>query len=268
LESIKGYANITNVEMYYEVAGEGEPLLLIHGVDSDSRMWEPQFYEFAKLYKTIRFDLRGFGNTKMPAGEFQLLDDIHDLLIELGIECVHILGYSYGGTVAPSFAIKYPKMVKSLILAGAGLVGHQWSKEVSDYFTRFQETYKNNNYDEMMSLLKWKSIYGPYRELNGQEEICDLLDKMFLHALSIEPRDGKPLPTGDTRNQLHEISVPTLILVGELDFNDYHSIADFYQKQITNSVKKMIPNVAHFMNLENPEVFNREVINFLQKEQI
>lgn len=268
MEIVKGFANLSNVQMYYEIAGEGEPLLLIHGIDSDSRMWEPQFKSFAKNFRTIRFDLRGFGKTPMPAGEFQLLDDIHDLLKDLGIESAHILGYSYGGTVAPSFAIKYPEMVRSLILESAGMVGHQWSELVSEYFKRFQETYSENNFNEMMRLLKWKSVYGPYRDETGKKEICDLLDQMFLHAMTEVEREGKPLPTGDTRNQLNEITVPTLILVGELDFEDYHQIADFYLKQLPNSEKKIIPNVAHFMNLEEPEVFNREVINFLQKELV
>lgn len=193
MNTFKGYANLSNVEMYYEIAGEGDPLLLIHGVDSDSRMWDPQFYELSKYFKTIRFDHRGFGNTTMPAGDFQLLDDIRDLLMELNVESAHILGYSFGGTVAPSFAIKYPKMVKSLILVNAGLVGHEWSSEVSDYFVRFQETYRENNYDEMMRLLKWKSVYGPYRNEEGLEDICNLLDTMFLHALAIKPRDEKTI---------------------------------------------------------------------------
>ncbi|MFD2443724.1 alpha/beta fold hydrolase [Bacillus sp. CGMCC 1.16607] len=263
MEVVKGYVKLSNVEMYYEMAGAGEPLLLIHGIDSDSRMWEPQFNEFSQHFQTIRIDLRGFGKTIMPAGEFQLLDDLYDLLNELKIEKAHILGYSYGGTVAPSFTIKYPEKVKSLILTSAGMVGHRWSDEVSVYFKRFQETYSENNYEEMMKLLKWKSVYGPYRKEEGLDEICQLLDQMFLHALAIVPRDGKPLPTGDTRELLHTINVPTLILVGELDFEDYHQMADFYHQQIQNSQIVVVPNVAHFMNLENPKLFNQTVINFL-----
>lgn len=265
---VKGFATLNNVEMYYEVEGEGESLLLIHGIDSDSRMWEPQFQTFSKYFKTIRFDLRGFGNTTMPVGEFQILDDIHDLLQVLGINSAHILGYSYGGTVAPSFAIKYPHMVKSLLLAGAGMVGHQWSELLNNYFKRFLETYKEKNFDGMMSLLKWKSVYGPYRDETGNEDICKLIDLMFLHALSIVPREGKPLPTGDTRGQLHTINVPTLILVGDLDFDDYHQIADYYHKEIPNSIKQFIPNAAHFMNIENPNTFNKAVIDFLNRLEI
>jgi 3-oxoadipate enol-lactonase len=134
LDTIKGYAQLTDVEMYYEIAGKGEHLLLIHGLDSDSRMWEEQFHTFSQFFRTIRFDCRGFGKTPMPAGEFQILDDIHNLMNEIGIESAHILGYSYGGTLAPTFALKYPGKVKSLILASPGMVGHQWSPVLQDYF--------------------------------------------------------------------------------------------------------------------------------------
>jgi 3-oxoadipate enol-lactonase len=265
---MKGYAKLPNVEMYYEKAGIGEPLLLIHGLDSDSRMWEQQFTSFSQFFTTIRFDYRGFGKTPMPAGEFQILDDIHDLMNEIGIERAHILGYSYGGTIAPSFALKYPEKVKSLILVSAGMVGYQWSPVLQDYFKRFQETYRENQYDEMLRLLQWKSIYGPYREEAGLEDVCNFVERMFLEALSIKPRDGKPLPAGDTRRLLPSISVPTLVLVGELDFPDYHHIADFYKKQIPNSYKKLLPGVAHFMNLENPEQFNQEILDFFQIKKI
>jgi pimeloyl-ACP methyl ester carboxylesterase len=268
MESTKGYVKLSNVEMYYETAGQGEPVLLVHGIDGDSRMWEPQFWALAKHFHVIRFDLRGFGNTVMPAGNFQLLDDMRDLLLELGHEFAHIMGYSYGGTVAPSFAIKYPNLVKSLILIGPGMVGHNWSPLVQDYFQKFQDTFKNNDKNEMMRLLKWKSVYGPHRKQEGLDQICKLLDKMFLHALAIEPRKGTPLPTGDTRGELHTIDVPALILSGELDFDDYHSIAEFYYNKIKNSELVTISGAAHFMNLEKPDVVNQHAIRFLMKQKV
>lgn len=264
MEIQKGFVTIDGVETYYETAGEGEPLLLIHGVDSDSRMWDKQFYDFASHFKTIRFDLRGFGKTPMPAGEFQILDDIKGLLQSLNIESAHIMGYSYGGTISPSFAIKYPDMVKSLILVSPGMIGHQWSNEVSTYFKVFQEAYKQGNQQEIMRLLKWKSVYGPHRDQSGLDEVCELLDKMFSHAMNEVVREGKPLSPGDTRSSLHKISVPTLIVVGEIDFDDYHNIAQYYEQEITNSRKIVIPNAAHFLNLEEPDLLNEYVIRFIQ----
>jgi 3-oxoadipate enol-lactonase len=268
MESTKGYVKLSNVEMYYETTGTGEPVLLVHGIDGDSRMWEPQFWELAKNFQVIRFDLRGFGNTVMPAGTFQILDDMHDLLFSLGHESAHIIGYSYGGTVAPSFAIKYPDQVKSLILVGAGMVGYEWSPLLRNYFQKFQETIKNDDKVEMMKLLKWKSVYGPHRKEEGLEDICNLLEEMFLHIFTIEPRIGTPLPTGDTREDLHKIKVPTLILSGALDFDDYHHIAEIYHKKIDNSKMVTITEAAHFMNLEKPDAVNPHILEFLCKQNV
>lgn len=264
METIKGFIKVLGVDTYYEMAGKGEPLLLIHGVDSDSRMWDPQFNAFADHYQTIRFDLRGFGKTSMPPGEFETLDEINGMMAALGIESAHILGYSYGGTIAPSFAMKFPERVKSLILVGPGMIGYEWSEGVSNYFNRFQETYKDKNYEEMMRLLKWKSIYGPYREQEGFEDICQLLDEMFMHVVLHAQREGRPISPGDTRKMLSEVKAPTYILVGELDFKDYHNIANIYDLKIPNSIKEVFPNAAHFMNQENPALFNELVLKFLK----
>lgn len=262
-----GYININGVQTYYEIEGNGEPILFIHGIDSDSRMWEKQFDTLAKSYQTIRFDLRGFGHTPMPAGEFHIQDDINELMESLEIHSAHIVGYSFGGTVALPFAMKYPSRVKSLILAGAGMVGYNWSEQLSTYFQDFQVCWKNGDWDEMMRLLKWKSIYGPYREEKGLEEICSLLDEMFLHAMKNVLREGKPISAGDTRDKLHSVKAPTLILVGELDFKDYHKIAEIYHQELPNSMKRIVPNAGHFMNLENPSLFNDFISNFINNHK-
>jgi 3-oxoadipate enol-lactonase len=116
----------------------------------------------------------------------------------------------------------------------------------------------------MLRLLKWKSVYGPTRKEAEIKDIDKFVERMFRDAMAIDSSEGKPLPTGDTRKLLPSILVPTHVLAGELDFTDYHRIADFYQQQIPDSKKRMIPHAAHFINLENPERFNQEVIEFLQ----
>ncbi|KAA0545414.1 alpha/beta hydrolase [Bacillus sp. BGMRC 2118] len=261
-----GFLTIQGVQTYYEVAGDGEPILFIHGIDSDSRMWDKQVEVLSKSYKTIRFDLRGFGQTPMPLGEFHIQDDINHLMELLEIPSAHIIGYSFGGTVSLPFALKYPERVKSIILAGAGMVGYDWSDELSTYFREFQQCWSNGNWDEMMRLLKWKSIYGPHRNEHGLVEICSLLDKMFLHAMKNVLREGKPISPGDTRDRLHTVKVPTLILVGEMDFEDYHHIAEIYNQSLSNSIKKIVPDVGHFINLENPSLFNEITSNFIRNQ--
>lgn len=263
MEMVKGYLNILGVQTYYEMAGEGEKVLFIHGVDSDSRMWEKQFEAFSKKFRAIRFDLRGFGKTPMPAGEFHILEDINQIFEALNIEKAHLVGYSFGGTIAAPFSVYYPNRVQSLTLVGAGMIGYEWSPELSDYFKQFRQSWEEKDFTTMLKLLRWKSIYGPYREEAGLNEICELLDQMYLHTLNNVVREGKPLSPGDTRGELYKITAPSLILVGEKDFQDYHSIADIYNQCIPNSQKRIFPDAAHFLNLENPVLFNQIVMDFI-----
>src|SRR5438874_13574123 len=90
-EHTSGNLNIQGAPLYYEVAGQGHPLLLIHAGIADSRMWDQQFDTFARQYRVIRFDLRGFGQSTVPAGAFANHEDPAALLAFLGIEKAHVV---------------------------------------------------------------------------------------------------------------------------------------------------------------------------------
>lgn len=234
-------------EMYFEVMGVGEPILLIHGIDSDRRVWDKQFFELAKEYQTIRLDLRGFGKSSMPKGNFSNNEDILKVLNELEIDRVHLVGYSFGGTIAPHFAIQHPERVKSMVLISPGLIGYKWSKEIMGYFQKFQTCLRNGKNSNALDLLYWKTVYGPHREQEGMEDICDKLGEMFSHALTI-PRLGSLKPFSFEIKQLGQIKAPSLIMVGEKDFTDYHEIAQIYKKEVPNSEILMINESGHLLN--------------------
>ena len=99
-QSETGFLQTHGAPLYYEVAGQGHPLLLIHAGIADSRMWDQQFDTFARQYRVIRFDLRGFGQSTVPSGQFANHEDPAALLASLGVERTHIVGLSFGGKVA------------------------------------------------------------------------------------------------------------------------------------------------------------------------
>lgn len=249
-------------QIFFEVLGDGEPILLIHGIDSDRRVWDKQFFELAVAYKTIRLDLRGFGKSSMSKGSFSNNEDILSVLNELGIDRVHLVGYSFGGTIAPHFAIEHPERVKSIVLISPGLIGYKWSKEIMDYFEEFQTCLGEGKHSKALNLLYWKTVYGPHREQKGMEEICDKLGEMFSHALTI-PRLGSLKPFPFELKQLTHIKAPTLIMIGEKDFVDYHDIARIYKQEVPNSEIEMIKGSGHLLNLESPEQVNEALMNFI-----
>ena len=131
-------AKIRDTETYYEVAGEGPALVLVHGAFVDHRMWDEQFGRFAEDYRVIRYDLRGHGKTgatsrsKYSIGLFA--DDLKDLLDHLEIERATVCGLSLGGMIAQAFAVKYPDRLDALVLADTAVsVSLTWTDKLQRY---------------------------------------------------------------------------------------------------------------------------------------
>ena len=134
-----GTARINCAELYYEISGEGRPLVLLHDGLLDSRVWDEQFEIFFESYETIRYDRRGYGSSRSPDGEFSHVEDLRALLGFLGVGRTHLLGASNRGRIAVDFALQDPRMARSLILVAPNLSGYRISSEmqqrVSDIFS-------------------------------------------------------------------------------------------------------------------------------------
>src|SRR5258708_27513961 len=127
-----GLAELNGTRLYYEVAGEGHPLVLVHGGLVDRHLWDYQFDIFANQYKVIRYDIRGFGDSGLVTADTQpysLRGDLYALLQWLGIEKTYVLGLSMGGGMAIDFTLTYPEMVDALIPVAAGVSGFQSKAE-------------------------------------------------------------------------------------------------------------------------------------------
>src|SRR5579883_2263634 len=105
-----GFAEVNGGRLYYEVAGQGHPLVLTHEGIADHRMYDDQFGVFAQHYRTIRYDLRGFGQSSLPTEPFVYGEDLYGLLRFLGVERAHVLGMSIGGGASIDLALSHPEM--------------------------------------------------------------------------------------------------------------------------------------------------------------
>lgn len=118
-----GFVETNGTKLYYEMVGEGHPLVLIHGGYMDRRMWDDQLAVFAEHYRVIRYDVRGFGKSELPQVPYADRQDLAALLAFLGIEKTYLLGLSLGGVIALDFTLDYPYMVEALILVGSPISG-------------------------------------------------------------------------------------------------------------------------------------------------
>jgi pimeloyl-ACP methyl ester carboxylesterase len=125
----RGRVWVNGAELYYEVGGEGQPLVLLHDGLLDRRVWDDQFVAFARLYRTIRYDRRGYGKSSMPDRAFSDVSDLHRLLRHLSTERAYLMGIPNGGKVALEFALEHPRMVAALVLVGPNLGGYCPSEE-------------------------------------------------------------------------------------------------------------------------------------------
>lgn len=125
----RGRVRLNGAELYYEVAGVGQPLVLLHDGLLDSRVWDDQFVALARLYRTIRYDRRGYGKSSVPDRPFSDVSVLHRLLRHLGTEKAYLMGMSNGGQVALEFALEHPGMAAALVLVNPNLGGYHPSEE-------------------------------------------------------------------------------------------------------------------------------------------
>ena len=122
-EVITDFADVNGTKLYYEFAGSGQAVVLVHGFTLDTRMWDDQFSILSQNYRVIRYDQRGHGQSDGIRGNAALYEDLQSLLDFLEIQRAHVVGLSLGGTVAADFAVLYPQRVRSLTLMDALVSG-------------------------------------------------------------------------------------------------------------------------------------------------
>lgn len=269
----KGFADVNGTRLYYEVAGEGHPLVLNHGGLVDKHLWDDQFAEFAKHFKVIRYDMRGFGDSGLinkGMESYSMERDLFSLLQYLDIQKTYVLGLSMGGSLSIDFTLQYPEMVDALITVGAGLSGYEEEdpEELKAKDEEMEEAFKRGDITRAVeiSLQIWTD--GPFRtpeQVNPQ--VRERVRVMTTHNFKrgddeeVRPQQLEPPAAG----RLSEIHVPALIIVGGEDVEFILSIANKLEKDIVGAKKVVIPHTAHHLNMEKPQEFNRIVIDFLEQ---
>jgi len=263
-----GYAEVNGARLYYEEGGTGEPLLLLHAGVADSRMWDAQFAEFARDFRTIRVDLRGFGLSQMPSGEFCNYEDVAGMLNVLGVERAQVLGLSFGGLIALDFALAYPERVSALALVAPSVSGSQPSQRIKDYWEAEQEAFEDGDLEGMTELNLRFWVDGPQRKAGQVDaDVRALVGRMQREIFEmeipddIEERELQPPAVG----RLAEINVPTMLVVGSLDLEEKVQQARDIAEQVADGRCVVIDESAHMVNMEKPAEFNEAVMNFLRE---
>jgi pimeloyl-ACP methyl ester carboxylesterase len=262
-----GYAEVNGTRLYYEVAGSGDAILFIHGNGGDRRHWDEQFEVFAKDYRVVRFDVRGFGKSAVPVeGEsYRCSDDIKALLEFLGISKAHVAGFSLGCGFAVDFVIEYPEMSRSLIAVGPWIFGYraesssEMVSSLADIPKILEKEGKMAAYEYWMNSPFFKDSF---RDPTVYDRVMEIgKDFTFWHFTHEDPIQYLDPVAAE---QLDKIELPTLIVTAEYDLKPCREMADHLEKSIPNSKKIELMGTGHLMALEKPAEFNKAVLDFLK----
>ena len=261
-------ASINGATLYYELVGEGEPLVLVHAGIADSRMWDAQIEAFAQRYRVIRYDMRGFGRTEMVEGPYSHHEDLRGLLDSLDVRRAHLLGCSMGGATVLDFALRYPESVGMLVLVGSAVSGFEADVGPSKQWDELIAADEAGNLERVSELEAQIWVDGPGRRPEDvSATVRDLVREMNLIALKNEAFGlGEELPPEQpTVDRLVEIRAPSLVIVGDLDQPWTTARAGLLERKLPNVRKVVMPGVAHLPNMERPEEFNRIVLDYLER---
>ena len=261
---------INGTVLHYTLQGSGETLVLMHAGVADSRGWKHQLEALAQDYQVLTYDLRGYGQSKMPANQlYAHHEDLYALLTHLGIQSAYLVGMSMGGKIAINFTLTYPEMVQCLILIGSALTGYQLQGEyLEKMWTLAGEAFDNGEQMRAAEIEMETWLVGSGRAVDDvpadvRTLVSEMIQRSYVHEIEAEEAKEKemlpPLPV----QRLNEIKVPALVLVGEYDVPVMHDIATKLEIEIPNSQKIVLKNTAHLPNVEIPAVLNQHICDFL-----
>jgi 3-oxoadipate enol-lactonase len=270
----RDFLDVHGGKLYYEVSGEGQPLVLLHAGVANLRMWDEQVKEFSKHYKVICYDARTFGNSTSEAVEFSNRQDLLDLLEHLNIDKTHILGISRGGSIALDFTLEHPHKVSSLVMVASNPSGFDYTDDSEiekTYFVRDEELSETKNAEAMADLDIEMWVDGPGQKSGRADENV----RQSVRAMTLEhyqnyfatfpEQEPTPVPLKPPAiERLASITAPTLVITGSLDFGYTHAAAKVMIGDIPNSKHVSISDVAHMVSMEKTEEFNKAVLEFLK----
>ena len=254
---------LEDVALHYELTGHGPPLVLINALTMEASGWRSQTKAFASRYRVLTYDCRGQGRSAKPDQDYRIeqhADDLHRLVIGLGLPRLHVVGLSLGAMVAQAFALKYPAQTGALVLCSA--VSHL-SAELQQFLTTWVRTLGEAGGAQ--------AFHGaePLLFSRGYADTHPGVVKGLRAAVDRQPVGAlRHLALGamnhDLEGRLDSIRTPTLVVVGEEDrltpIRDARRLVDL----IPGATLKVLPACGHVCPLERPVVFNDAVLQFVR----
>lgn len=258
-----GYVEVADGTLYYETTKHGdETIVLVHDGLVHSDIWDNQLLAFGEKYRVIRYDRRGYGRSPMPEKPYSSIEDLGRVFASLDIDKAVLVGMSAGGGLCIDFTLAHPKQVSALVVVGAVVTGfgytdHMWTRGGRLTAADFSDADK---------LLRYFTKEDPYeiapQNLEIKEELWALMQD-YPQNIDFTKNRLQISPERKAIDFLHEIEVPTFVVVGEFDIPGVFVHAGAIQSGIRFAQRTIIQNAGHLVPFEQPESFNEQVLTFL-----
>ncbi len=277
-----GFAEVNGTRLYYEVAGTGHPLVLIHSLLFDHRVWDDVFPALAAHYRVVRYDMRGFGRSAQNDLGASDIEDLDELLRFLDIARPYVMGLSIGAELAQSFALAHADRVDALIDVASGTLGWTATEAFEQRWGEFGTAARSGDHAQAIAIFSEMWVDGPIRPADPavrDRAQAIMRDYSFAHyaqppAAAEAPADpsGPEEAVADATEapaqpsyaeMLAHLHVPTLIIAGDRDQAGVRDSANALAATIPGAQQVIIPNAAHIIPLEQPEALTAAVLAFL-----
>lgn len=265
-----GFVQAGNLDIYYEIKGNGPSVLLLHAGLLDHLMWDEQVKHLEENYQVITVDLPAHGNSSGKDSTILIAEVLHKVLEHLSVEKVSVIGLSYGSSCATDFAMAYPDQVEKMILASPGLTG--WEKVLqpdslsAHYFQELDSAFKSDEYERIAETFTKAWCDGPFRK-EGQvlKKVRDDVHSTALKNLKQHKEDTwGNFSKSTAAENIQSLQMPVLIIYGDRDNPFVETVSHFIAGKIKGSREAKIPGVAHMLNLETADTFNTMIADFLK----
>ncbi len=262
------YANSNGTKIYYQIRGEGKPLVLLMGFGADGNVWEQHAAVYEQHFQCIILDNRGVGLSDQPSGPYNtamMADDTAAVMDHAGVAKAKVAGISMGGAIAQEFALRHPDRVECLVLISTWPRFNNYAKTVYENLKKLRTTSAPDNFMELLQL--W--IFAPpYYE----KHLVDLKEGQKAAKSNAKPQSQTGFEgqldaciQHDTVARLGQIQIPTLITIGDMDIFTPPAFSQLLHQGIKDSEYVSFPEGGHVHHWEDLERFNQVTTDFLLK---
>jgi pimeloyl-ACP methyl ester carboxylesterase len=260
-------AEVNGQRLYYEVHGDGEPLLCVGGLACDTLVWIPQVQAFAAAHRTVIFDNRDVGRSSMADDGYDIADMARDALAladALELDSFHLLGVSMGGAIAQEIALSAPGRVRTLTLAVTFHDCSAYARRLAGVWgARVRQVSHEQHIDELMLMNHSEAFYE-------SPEMVEFVRTAILNNPHPQPPEafGRQLAAcshHDTRGRLGSLSMPTHVIGGEYDILVPVWKSRAIAELIPGATLTVLPGAPHALSLERAEEFNAAVLGFIRE---